>query len=92
MGLLDAAHALDEARRRDLIRCGLESAHASARRTAIDHLCALDGPGIASLRARARYQRGGAQAAAAPSGAHDPTPVQVLMSATASRERRPART
>jgi hypothetical protein len=52
-GLLDAADGLDEARRRDLIRSGLESAQASVRRTALDRLCALDGPEIASRRARA---------------------------------------
>jgi hypothetical protein len=50
-GLLDAADGLDEARRRDLIRCGLESAQASVRRTALDRLCELEGPEVASRRA-----------------------------------------
>jgi len=52
-GLLDAAGGIDEARRRDLIRCGLDSAQASVRRTALDSLCELDGPEAASKRARA---------------------------------------
>jgi hypothetical protein len=52
-GLLDAAESLDEARQRDLIRCGLESAQASVRRTALDRLCELDGPEVASRQARA---------------------------------------
>ena len=52
-GLLDAADGLDEASRRDLVRRGLESAQASVRRTALDRLCALDGPEVASRRARA---------------------------------------
>jgi hypothetical protein len=52
-GLLDAAEALDEACQRDLIRGGLESAQASVRRTALDRLCELDGPEVASRRARA---------------------------------------
>lgn len=52
-GLLDAAGGIDEARRRDLIRCGLDRAQASVRRTALDRLCELDGPEAASHRARA---------------------------------------
>lgn len=52
-GLLDAAEGLDEDRQRDLIRCGLESAQASVRRSALDRLCELDGPEVASRRARA---------------------------------------
>ena len=52
-GLLDAAAGLDEARRRDLVRCGLESARASVRRTALNRLCELDGPDVAARRARA---------------------------------------
>jgi len=52
-GLLDAAYAVDEARQRDLIRLGLDSAQASVRRTALDRLCELDGPESASRRARA---------------------------------------
>lgn len=52
-GLLDAADGIDEARRRDLIRGGLDSAQASVRRTALDRLCQLDGPEAASHRARA---------------------------------------
>jgi hypothetical protein len=52
-GLLDAAEGLDEGRQRDLVRCGLESAQASVRRTALDRLCELDGPEVASRRARA---------------------------------------
>ena len=50
-GLLDAADGLDERRRRDLIRRGLDSAQASVRRTALDRLCELDGPDVASRRA-----------------------------------------
>lgn len=52
-GLLDASDGLDEACQRDLIRCGLESAQASVRRAALDRLCELDGPEVASRRARA---------------------------------------
>lgn len=52
-GLLDAAEVLDEASQRDLIRYGLESARASVRRTALDRLCEVDDPEIASRRARA---------------------------------------
>jgi hypothetical protein len=52
-GLLDSAEGLEEACRRDLIRCGLESAQASVRRTALDRLCELGGPEVASRRARA---------------------------------------
>lgn len=52
-GLLDAAEALDEARQRGLVQRGLESAQASVRRTALDRLCELDGPAVASRRARA---------------------------------------
>ena len=52
-GLLDAADALDETRQRSLIRRGLESAQASARSTALDRLCALDGAESAWRRARA---------------------------------------
>lgn len=52
-GLLDAAAGLDEARQRELVRCGLESARASVRRTALDRLCELDGLEIAARRARA---------------------------------------
>lgn len=52
-GLLDACGALDEARRRDLVRRGLESGTASVRRTALDRLCELDGPDVASHQARA---------------------------------------
>jgi len=52
-GVLDAADGLDEARRRDLIRCGLDSAQASVRRTALDRLCELDDPEAKSRRARA---------------------------------------
>ena len=50
-GLLDAADVLDEPRRRDLIDRGLNTAHGSVRRTALDRLCALDGPEEARRRA-----------------------------------------
>lgn len=50
-GLLDAADGLDEGRQRDLVRYGLESAQASVRRTALERLCELDGPDVASRRA-----------------------------------------
>jgi hypothetical protein len=50
-GLLDAADVLDEPRRRDLIDRGLNTAQASVRRTALDRLCALDGPEKARRRA-----------------------------------------
>lgn len=52
-GLLDAADAIDEARRRRLIHRGLRTAQASVRRTALDRLCELDGPEKARRRARA---------------------------------------
>jgi hypothetical protein len=52
-GLLDAADAIDESRRRRLIRRGLQTAQASVRRTALDRLCELDGPEKARRRARA---------------------------------------
>lgn len=52
-GLLDAADALDEARQRDVVRLGLESAQASVRRAALDRLCELDGSAAAARRARA---------------------------------------
>jgi hypothetical protein len=52
-GLLDAADAIDENRRRRLIRRGLQTAHASVRRTALDRLSELDGPEKARRRARA---------------------------------------
>ncbi|MGH3001475.1 MAG: hypothetical protein ACRDM1_02200 [Gaiellaceae bacterium] len=52
-GLLDAADVLDEDRRRSLVRCGLETARAGVRRTALDRLCELDGPETARRRARA---------------------------------------
>ena len=51
--LLDAAGTIDENRRRRLIRRGLQTAQASVRRTALDRLCALDGPEKARRRARA---------------------------------------
>lgn len=51
-GLLDAADALEEARRRRLVRRGLQAAQASVRRTALDRLCELDGPEAALRRAR----------------------------------------
>jgi hypothetical protein len=51
-GLLDAADVLDEPARRGLIERGLNTAHASVRRTALDHLCELDGPETALHRAR----------------------------------------
>lgn len=52
-GLLDAADALEEDRRRSLVRRGLETAHAGVRRSALDRLCELDGPETARRRARA---------------------------------------
>jgi hypothetical protein len=52
-GLLDAADAIDENRRRRLIRRGLQTAQASVRRTALDRLSELDGPEKARRRARA---------------------------------------
>jgi hypothetical protein len=52
-GLLDAADGLDEASQRELVCRGLESAQASVRRTALDRLCELDGPEVASRRASA---------------------------------------
>ena len=56
-GLLDAADGLDENRQRSLIRRGLESAQATVRSTALDRLCALDGPESAWRRARADTKR-----------------------------------
>ena len=50
-GLLDAAEALDEPRRRRLIDRGLNASGASVRRTALDRLCELDGPETARRRA-----------------------------------------
>lgn len=50
-GLLDAADALEENRRRSLVRRGLESGQAGVRRTALDRLCELDGPETARRRA-----------------------------------------
>ncbi len=52
-GLLDAAEVLEEARRRRLIRRGLQTAQASVRRTALDQLCELDGSETARRRAHA---------------------------------------
>lgn len=52
-GLLDAADALDQAARHRLVRRGLRAARASVRRTALDLLCALDGPDKARRRAGA---------------------------------------
>lgn len=52
-GLLDAADVLDAATRRRLIERGLQTAQAGVRRTALDRLCALDGPAQALRRARA---------------------------------------
>jgi hypothetical protein len=52
-GLLDAADVLEEARRRHLIRRGLQTAQASVRRTALDQLCELDGSEKARRRAHA---------------------------------------
>lgn len=52
-GLLDAAGVLDESGRRRLIRRGLQTAQAGARRTALDRLCELDGPEEARRQARA---------------------------------------
>jgi hypothetical protein len=52
-GLLDAGDAIDENRRRRLIRRGLQTAQASVRRTALDWLCELDGPEKTHRRARA---------------------------------------
>lgn len=51
-GLLDATDALDENRQRSLIRRGLGTAQAGVRRTALDRLCALDGPENARRHAR----------------------------------------
>lgn len=51
-GLLDASDGLGEAGQRDLVHRGLESTQASVRRTALDRLCDLDGPEVASRRAR----------------------------------------
>jgi hypothetical protein len=50
-GLLDGADVLDEPRRRDLIDRGLDASGASVRRTALDRLSELDGPGTARSRA-----------------------------------------
>jgi hypothetical protein len=50
-GLLDASDVLDDPRRRGLIDRGLNAAQASVRRTALDRLCALDGPEPARRRA-----------------------------------------
>jgi hypothetical protein len=52
-GLLDAADVLDNNRQRSLVRRGLGTAQAGVRRTALDRLCALDGPERARRRARA---------------------------------------
>jgi hypothetical protein len=52
-GLLDAADVLDEPSRRELIDRGLNTGKASVRRTALDHLCELDGAETARRRARA---------------------------------------
>lgn len=52
-GLLDAADALTENRRRSLARRGLQAARAGVRRAALDRLCELDGPETARRRARA---------------------------------------
>jgi hypothetical protein len=50
-GLLDASDVLDEPRRRGLIARGLSAGQASVRLTALDRLCALDGPETARDRA-----------------------------------------
>jgi hypothetical protein len=50
-GLLDAADVLDEPGRRDLIDRGLSDSGASVRRSALDRLYELDGPGAARRRA-----------------------------------------
>jgi hypothetical protein len=51
-GLLDTADVLNEDRQRSLVLRGLETAQAGVRRTALDRLCALDGPEAARRRAR----------------------------------------
>jgi hypothetical protein len=60
-GLLDAADFLDEPHRRDLIRCGLNATRGSVRRTALDRLCELDGPGMP--QSKRRPERCGAEVA-----------------------------
>jgi hypothetical protein len=50
-GLLDAADALQASQRRSLVARGLRTASSSARRTALDRLCELDGPDSALRRA-----------------------------------------
>ncbi len=56
-GLLDAADALEEADRRQLVRRGLRCSLGSVRRAALDRLCELDGPEAALRRARADANR-----------------------------------
>jgi hypothetical protein len=51
-GLLDAADVLDQPDRRGLLQRGLSTAQTSARLTALDILCGLDGPETARRRAR----------------------------------------
>jgi len=51
-GLLDAADVLDQPSQRALIGRGLNTGQASARRTALDRLCKLDGAETALRRAR----------------------------------------
>ncbi len=56
-GLLDAADALEEGDRRQLLRRGLRCGVGSVRRSALDRLCELDGADAALRRARADANR-----------------------------------